>query len=219
MEELPFEDLKMIDRLAPMHVISKGTIIFSPERPPKGLFLLKKGKVRLYRINPEGKELTLAILGDGNFFGEVETFSTGTRHVYALAMEDTMLCVLSKEDFEMFMQERPQLALKMIRVLSERLWEAEEMLEKLAYGSLQKRLLFLLSKLGQNFGKPDGEYLRLHIALSHQDLAAMIGATREAVSATMANLARKGIVKKGLGRKTIWIHPALIEEELRSQGE
>jgi CRP/FNR family transcriptional regulator len=77
--------------------------------------------------------LTLAILGDGNFFGEVETFSTGTRHVYAQALEDTVLCVLSKSDLEFFMKERPQLALKMIRVLSERLREAEEMLEKLAY--------------------------------------------------------------------------------------
>jgi CRP/FNR family transcriptional regulator, anaerobic regulatory protein len=65
-----------------MNITTKGTIISSPGYSPQVLYLLKQGKVRLYKINSEGKELTLGILGQGNIFGEIETFSTGTRNVY-----------------------------------------------------------------------------------------------------------------------------------------
>ncbi|MDR6226848.1 Crp/Fnr family transcriptional regulator [Desmospora profundinema] len=217
MDELPETDLEEIARLAPMNRTPKGTLLLTPDTPPQGLYLLKKGKVRLYKLNREGKEFTLGILGDGNIFGEVEAFATGTRNIYAEALEDTLICLLSKSDFEGLMQERPQLALKMIRVLSERLSEAEEMLESLAYGSVQKRLLYLLSKLGQNFGEPHGDYIRLNISLSHQDLAAMIGATRETVSATIAEMVRKGLIKKSRFRKIISIHPEKVQKAMDMQ--
>ncbi|GGE27913.1 hypothetical protein GCM10011571_32590 [Marinithermofilum abyssi] len=167
MNELPIEDLKEIDRLASMSKTPMGTIISSPDQPHQSLYFLKKGKVRLYKLNREGKEFTLGILGDGNIFGEVESFSTGTGDTYVQAMEDSLICVLNKNDFEEFMKTRPRLALKMIEVLTNRLREAEEMLENLAYGSVKKRLLYLLSKLGQNFGTWEGDYLTLNIRLSH----------------------------------------------------
>ncbi|PTX64717.1 CRP/FNR family transcriptional regulator [Melghirimyces profundicolus] len=206
MEELPLEDLKEIDRMAPMSKTPKGTIISSPEEPQPALYLLKKGKVRLYKLNREGKEFTLGILGDGNIFGEVETFSTGTRDTYVQAMEETLLCVLNKKDLEEFMKERPSLAIKLIGILTERLREAEEMLENLAYGSVQKRLLYLLSKLVHNFGNRKGVYWELDLRLSHQDLAAMIGATRETVSATLSELTRQGVIAKGRNKRDLRIH-------------
>lgn len=212
MEELPEADLQEIARIAPMNRTPKRTILFTPDTPPQGLYLLKKGKVRLYKLNPGGKQFTLAILGDGNIFGEVEAFSTGSSNIYAETLEDTLICLLSRADFESLVQERPQLALKMIRVLSERLNEAEEMLASLAYGSVKKRLLHLLSKLGQNFGEAHGEYIRVNVPLTHQDMAAMIGATRETVSATMAELVRQGVIRKSRFRRRISIHPAKIRE-------
>jgi CRP-like cAMP-binding protein len=217
MNELPIEDLKEIDRLASMFKTPMGTIISSPDHPHQSLYLLKKGKVRLYKLNREGKEFTLGILGDGNIFGEVESFSTGTGDTYVQAMEDSLICVLNKNDFEEFMKTRPRLALKMIEVLTNRLREAEEMLENLAYGSVKKRLLYLLSKLGQNFGTWEGDYLTLNIRLSHQDLATMIGATRETVSATMSELSRQGIITRNRGRRSIRMNPEKVNRALKSE--
>ncbi|SMO78238.1 CRP/FNR family transcriptional regulator, anaerobic regulatory protein [Melghirimyces algeriensis] len=217
MEELPLEDLKEIERMAPMSKIPKGTIISSPGEAPPALYLLKKGKVRLYKLNREGKEFTLGILGDGNIFGEVETFSTGTRDTYVEAMEETLLCVLNKKDFEEFMKERPQLAIKLIGILTERLREAEEMLENLAYGSVQKRLLYLLSKLVHHFGNQKGAYWELDLRLSHQDLAAMIGATRETVSATLSELTRQGVISKERNKRDLRIHRKKMESMMNEK--
>ncbi|MFC4078306.1 Crp/Fnr family transcriptional regulator [Salinithrix halophila] len=214
MEELTMEDLQEIDRRAPMSETSKGTVISSPERPQRSLYLLKKGKVRLYKLNREGKEFTLGILGSGNFFGEVESFSTGTQDTYVETMEDSLLCVLNRKDFEEFMRERPQLAIKMVQVMTQRLREAEEMLETMAYGSVEKRLLHLLSKLAPNFGTKKGEYMEFDLRLSHQDLAAMIGATRETVSATISNLTRQGVIAKSSNKKMIRIHIEKMREAI-----
>lgn len=217
MSELSQDELAELGRMAPMNVTRKGTIISSPNYAPPTLYLLKKGKVRLYKITREGKELTLGILGEGNIFGEIETFSAGTRNVYVEAIEDTMLCLLNKVDFERFMKERPELALKMIQVLTERLREAEEMLENMMFGSMRKRLLYLLWKLSHTFGSEDGEWIRINVGLSHQDLANMMGTFRETVSLHLAQLVKEGIVVKSPFRKTIKIAPEKVREALEAQ--
>lgn len=74
-EALPRPSLEEIERLAPMHTAAKGTLILTPDNRPEVLYLLKRGRVRLYKVGPNGKQFTLGILGDGNIFGEIEAFS------------------------------------------------------------------------------------------------------------------------------------------------
>ncbi|GMA64244.1 Crp/Fnr family transcriptional regulator [Alicyclobacillus fastidiosus] len=109
---------------------------------------------------------------------------------------------------------RPQVALKMVSILTQRIRESEEMLENLAFRDVRYRLIYLLSKLAKTFGQAgDGHtsrYTHLDLNLSHQDLANMIGATRESVSVTLSNLAKEGIVTTG--RKEIAV-------DLRKAGE
>lgn len=216
MDVLPQEALMEVDRVAPMNLVAKGTTIMEPAQRSEVLYLLKEGRVRIYKMNAEGKQFTTALLGPGNIFGEVGNFSTGTHGAYAEAIDDTMLCLLRKPDVERFMQQHPQLAVRMVEVLSAQLRQVHELLEHLAMGDVRSRLLYLLLRLAAEFGADsDGPWTLISADLTHQDLAAMIGATRETVSATLAVLAREDIVRTG--RKELRVNREQARAELESQ--
>lgn len=209
LEELPVEDLRMIDAMAPMMAVEKGTLVISPHMETRRLYFLKQGRVRLYTVNEAGKQLTIGLLGEGSIFGETETFTVGAGFLYVEALENAMVCVIAKEDFEMLLMKRPQLALRLISLLSQRLRESEEMLQNLAFQDVRHRLLYLLAKLVRNFGLKDsravpihsGPHAKIDVNLTHQELADMIGSTRESVSAALSQLAKEGLVT--MGRKEI----------------
>ncbi len=218
-EELPLEDLQMIDAMAPMSTIQKGSLIIRPDTESKNLYLLKQGRVRLFKVNEDGKQLTICLLGKGNVFGETETFSTGSGSAYVEAIDNALVCILGKKDFETLITKRPQVALKMVSILTQRIRESEEMLENLAFRDVRFRLLYLLAKLAKSFGQPSantaGSYTNLDLNLSHQELANMIGATRESVSVTLSQLAKQDVVTTG--RKEIAVDLTKAEEILKER--
>jgi CRP-like cAMP-binding protein len=209
-DTLPMEDLMEIERMAPMSTIKKKTLIQSPETFCEGLFFLKEGKLRLYKFSPEGKQFTLGILGQGNVFGEIDSFSLGTRDIFIETMEETLLCSLTKEEFERFLVDRPQLALKLLKLLSERLKERDALLEQLALGDIRDRVLHLLLKLSDQFGKKEGEYDKIDLPITHQELANMIGSTRESITIVLNELAEEDIIRTG--RMSIHIHRERAQE-------
>jgi CRP-like cAMP-binding protein len=197
LEALPKEDLMKIDEMAPMSTLKKNTLIQTPDTFREGLFFIKEGKLRLFKVNADGKQFTLGILGKGNVFGEIDSFSLGTRDIFIETLEETLLCSLGKEQFEKFLADRPQLALKLLKILSERLKERDEMLEQLALGDVRERVLHLLIKLSGQFGVKDGDYHKIDLPLTHQELANMIGATRESVSVVLREFAKDDIIRTG----------------------
>jgi CRP-like cAMP-binding protein len=211
-DALPMEDLMEIDRMAPMTSLHKDTLIQSPFTFREGLYFIKKGKLRLYKINSDGKQFTLGILGKGNLFGEIDTFSLGTRDVYISTIEKTLLCSMGKEQFEQFLASRPHLVLKLLGVLSERLKEREAMLEQFALSGIRERVLHLLIKMSEQFGVPEGEYYKIDLPLTHQELANMIGATRESVSVILGDLVKEDLIRTG--RRSIHIRKDQVKHNL-----
>lgn len=215
MDELPDEVLEEIGRSAPMVTAARGRVFVDPSEPRQVLYLLKQGKVRLYRISPEGKQFTVALLGDGNIFGETGTFSTGTHDAYAEALEDSIICVLHRDDAQRLLERYPRLALRLLEVVSGRLREAEELMSHMAMGDARSRVLYLLHKLSLSFGaQPEDGWVRITIPLTHQEIANMVGATRETVSVTLSGLERDELVRGG--RREIWVHPGRVSEQLNS---
>ncbi|MEK3884883.1 Crp/Fnr family transcriptional regulator [Paenibacillus sp. PL2-23] len=203
LDALPMEDLMEIDRMAPMTRIGKGELIQTPDTFREGLYFLKTGKLKLYKVNSAGKQFIVSILGTGNVFGEIDSFSLGTRDTFIETMEETILCSLDKEMFEQFLMERPQLAVKMMKELSALLQERDAQLAQMALGDVRKKALHLLVKLGQKFGMEEDGFHRIDMALSHQEIASMIGSTRETVTIALNELARQHLIKTG--RMTIHV--------------
>ncbi len=204
------EDLEIIDQMASMKMLPKKYVIQRPEHFQKALYLLKKGKIRLYKLDPEGKQFTLGILGGGNVFGEIKSFSLGTRDVYIETLEETLLCTINQELIQTFLLERPKLMLKLLEVLSERLIESNRMLEHMALGDTKERLLYLLVKLSEQFGTEKNKKTKIDLKLTHQELAYMIGSTRESVSIMLKELTEQKLVS--INRKSITINNSLIGE-------
>lgn len=208
------EDMEEIVKRAHHAKIRKHTIIQTPDMVRDGLFFVKEGILRLYIVNSEGKQFTIGILGKGSTFGEIDFFSLGTHGVYIETIEDTLLCSIDREQFEKFISTRPHIMKRVMRILSDQLEERTSMLEKMALGTVKEKLLFLLLHLSEEFGVLEDGFYRIDLPLTHQEIGNMIGVTRESVTTTINELAKKDIIRTG--RKTISIHRELAKEQLIS---
>lgn len=210
-DELPMQELKVIDAMSQMRPVKKGKIIVSPDAPIPALFLLKEGQVRLYRMNQHGKQFTVDILTSGNIFGETATLSLTDDDLYAEAMTDTYLCTIGVDEFEQFIEKNPKIALKLINILSERLKDLYALSEKIALTDVKYRILYLLLKLSEKSGERKKDWQTINIKLTHADIAAMVGTTRETTSVIMSNLKKEGYIKKGL---RLSIHADKVQQAL-----
>jgi CRP-like cAMP-binding protein len=197
-DELPMKEIEVLDNMSTMQPVKKGTVIISPIKPIKALFLLKKGQVRLYRVNAQGKQFTTDILVDGNLFGETTSFSITDNEMYVEAMTDTYLCTMAKDEFETFIEKNPQIALKLINILTSRLKDTYDLSERIALGDVKYRVLYLLVRLSERSGKRKNEWQTIEMRLTHNDIATMVGSTRETVSSIISQLRKDGLLKRGL---------------------
>jgi len=199
MHSLSMEDLIEMDRLTQVTTVPKHTFVQTPYTYADELYFIKKGKVRLYRLDEEGKQFTLDILSEGNIFGEIGEISLGTRGLFIETVEESDLCVMDKERFESYLIRHPQLMMNMIKAMSESLSHMSNLAQNLALGKLHDKIIHVLKELSGRFGvqDEDKDYCRLDIILSHQEIAHMIGASREAVSTAMKELAKAGVIRTG----------------------
>jgi CRP-like cAMP-binding protein len=189
-------EMQRVEDMTLMTTVTKGRVIYHQEDTAEGLFLLKKGRVRLTRITPSGKKLELEVLEPGTFFGEMPLLGERMRKAQAEALEDCTLCVMSQADIERLVLDKPQVAVRMLEVVGRRLSDSESRLEELAYRSVPARLAATLLRLGRAHGD-------LIEGISHQELADMIGAYRETTTKILDEFRAAGYVE--LGRRRIQI--------------
>lgn len=212
--DLDTETLAQLDGISPMTTVSRGTVLVRPEQPAAALYLLKRGRVRLYRLDAQGRPLTLALLGDGNVFGASDSISLGCEDMYAETMEESLLCAMRRPDVERLLRQHPEVGMRLIALLSDRVRELEILVASLAHEDVRRRLVRTLIHLAEQFGEQDGAMTRISVSLSHEDLASMVGSTRETVTATLARLGQEGIV--WTGRRVLAIDAARARRALEA---
>ncbi|OIB02131.1 hypothetical protein AK95_04260 [Paenibacillus sp. LC231] len=214
-ESLPAEIIREIEQLVTRsntYKLSKNSILQTPDNERNGLFFVIAGKLRVYKTNSAGKQHTVCILSEGGMFGEVETFSLGTRGTYVETMEDSIVFSIPTEQFEPLLSKYSELSLRFLSELSKRLRDTDELVEKLVFRDLRGKVLYFLNRLSKKFGIEENGYQKIDIPLTHQELANMIGATREAVSLTLQELSNEGILVTS--RRTVMIHIEKAMKEL-----
>src|SRR5215472_1743521 len=137
--DLSHAEIEQIDRQTRMTTVRRGQVIYRQEDTAEGLFLLKRGRVRLSRLSPSGKKLEVAVLEPGTFFGEMPLLGVKMRSASAEAVDDSLLCVMSEADVERLVLTKPRVGLRMIEVLGHRLAAAEAKVEEFAYRSAASR--------------------------------------------------------------------------------
>ncbi|MNO77064.1 Global nitrogen regulator [compost metagenome] len=205
LQALALEDLIEMEELTRITVVPKNTYIQTPTTFCEGLFFVKKGKVRLYRLNEEGKQFTSDILSEGNVFGEMDVISFGTREHYIEAMEECHICTIDPARFEEFISHRPRFLMSLMQVLSNRIQSMSQLAQNLAIGKLHDKILCVLLKLSDQLGvKNEDNYYKINVQLSHQEIANLIGASREAVTVALQELVKAEMIQTGF--RTIHIH-------------
>ncbi|MGI8916025.1 MAG: Crp/Fnr family transcriptional regulator, partial [Chloroflexota bacterium] len=145
--DLAADEVAALEGSTHMVTMPKGRVLYHQGDTAQGLFLLKRGKVRLAQYSGSGKKLELAMLAPGTFFGEMPMLGARMRHASAEAVEDCLVCVMSEADIERLVLTKPQVALRMLEVLGRRLAEVEDRLQDLAYRSVPARVASVLLRL------------------------------------------------------------------------
>ncbi len=164
----------------------RGRVFYTPDEPGEVVFILKRGRVDLYRIAPDGRKLVVATLGPHTIFGEMGLLGQGMYGCYAEATEDSLICVLSRADLQSLIRRNPEVGLRLLAELGERLRQREEELESLAFRGLPARLATLLLREADVYGTLDG--------YTHQELAERLGTYRETVSQLLGRFRHEGLV-------------------------
>lgn len=190
----------------------EGQIVFAQGDPGTSLYVVEEGSVRISRTSPEGKEFVLAVLGPGEFFGELALLDGEPRSADAVAQEGCQLLLLPREDFIHFIESRPRVALSLLAVVSRRLRHADQLVEDALFLDVPARLAKLLLELAETQGRPVEAGPVIASRLTQSELAARVGATRESVNKWLGFYERQGLIRSDRGLITI-VRP----EELRKR--
>jgi len=203
-QDLTTREMEDLNRITTMSTVSKGRVFYRPEEPGEVLFILKEGQVQLYRISPEGKKLVITTLGPHTLFGEMALLGTKMHNTFAEAVDDCLICVMSRTDLERLILSKPQVALRVLEITGKRLREAEERLENMAFKGIPARLASLLLRLSA-----ERDTLEI-VGLTHQDLAESVGTYRETATQVLNDLKSQGLIEIGRKRISILDHDRLV---------
>jgi CRP/FNR family cyclic AMP-dependent transcriptional regulator len=197
------QELATIDRHTVAKTFPAHTIVLREREKSDSLYIILYGKVKVYVSDDEGDDVILTILGRGDFFGEMALLDEVPRSASVMAMEPTRVSIMTKAAFKSCLAEHPDIAYNLIRALTQRVRALTENVRNLAlldvYGRVARTLLHLAT--------PAGDKLVVEQKLTHQEIANMVGASREMVSRILKELANKGYIK--VERKRITINEKL----------
>ena len=175
--------------------IAKGSILFKEGDDGEHLYVIIDGKLKLGTSSGDGRENLLSILGPGEMFGELSLFDPGPRTSTATAVTDAKLLSLSHEKVIPWLKQNPEVSLQLLTRLSQRLRRTNEAVGDLVFSDVPGRVAKALIDLGDRFGKTSPEGLLVNHDLTQEELAQLVGASRETVNKALADFAGRGWLK------------------------
>ena len=204
-------EMDTIARAAPMRTYAAGEVLYSPHNPVETLFILKRGRVRIFRVSTDGRALTTALLAPGTIFGEMVLLGQRMYDNFAEAVEESVVCVMDRADVNRFLLSDARIAARITEILGARLVEMEQRLSDTVFKSVSQRIATTLTRLAspRRLGLPAGH---TQVCLTHEQIAALVGTSRETATKILGDLADRGLVRLGRGRITLLDQDRLADE-------
>ena len=190
----------------------RGETIYLPADAADGVLLLTSGRVKICHLTPEGKQSILVFIEPGEIFGELAVFEGGFREEYAEAVEATNIVLISREQMLWAMGRYANVTLGVTKLIGLRRRRIERRLKNLLFRSNRERLIFLILELVEQYGERTESGIELRIKLSHQDLANIIGSTRETVTVVLGQLQNEELIKIARRKLTVTDLSKLAEQ-------
>jgi CRP-like cAMP-binding protein len=187
--QLNDDELGRISEPARERSYPKNSVILFEDDPGDALYIVSTGQVKVVLIGEDGREVILSVLGEGTFFGEMALLDDEPRSAHVIAMEDSVVLALRREDFRARLRASPEVAIALLRELSRRLRRADDQIGSLVLLDVNGRVAELLVRLAT---EEKGD--RITRKLTHATIAQMIGSSRETVSRTMRELQDRGLI-------------------------
>lgn len=197
-EVLSQEQIDEIASNAQVINVEAGNILFTPDDLVEVIYILHQGRIKIYKLNEAGRQLTLSYLVPGNIIGEVDIFSMRPRGVFAEVIEDALLCVIDKTYIREIMLKYPDLTERILQLICTKVKDLEDDIYSQALCNTRDKLIKKLIQLANIMDKHEKEEITLK--LTHQELSEMIGSTRETVSLTLKALDNSGYISTGHGK-------------------
>lgn len=193
--DLSPSEMHEMERITRMEEIKKRQPLYLPGDPSENVYLLKRGRVKIANTAPSGKEVTFDILEPGEIFGELEVLEDIPRSTSAEALDDALICIIPRKDFDQYLSMHPNVTVKLTKLIGLRLKKIQSRIEDLVFRDVPARLAHLLSELSKTEGVAEKEGVRLKVKLTHQEMANLIGCSRETVSTTMGLFRDQGLIQ------------------------
>jgi CRP-like cAMP-binding protein len=192
---------------APMRQFSAGSLIYSPHQPTETLFILKGGRVRIFRVSPDGRALTTAIISPGTIFGEMVVVGQQMHDSFAEALDDVAVCAMSRRDVQTLLLGDARIAARISETLGRRLAQVEQRLSDAIFKSVPERIAGTLLVMAST--RPLGRTVQ--VQLTHEQLAALAGTSRETTTKVLGEFAQQGLITLGRGRVVV-LDPAGLRQ-------
>ena len=179
------------EALVEKHIL-KGQTLFHEGEPGDRLYVILDGKVKLGHTSPDGRESLMAILGPGEMFGELSLFDPGKRAATATALTDASVLELSNEQLMPWLAGRPEVAAALLQALARRLRRTNEAMADLVFSDVPGRVAKALMDLGEKFGTVTPEGLLVTHDMTQEEIAQLVGASRETVNKALADFTQRG---------------------------
>jgi CRP-like cAMP-binding protein len=211
-EHLTPEQAERLDHHALTRMFPKGALVYSPSEPGQTVMVLASGRVKIKDLTPDGKETILAFIEEGELFGELALVDGEPRQEFAEAVVASEILLIPREDLLWLMNLRPDLALSITKLIGLRRRRIENRLRNVLFLSSRDRLVRLLGELVEFHGSRVGNRCDIRLPLSHQDVASLIGVTRETVTTVLGQLQAEGLIQHQRLRITVLDCDRLLTE-------
>lgn len=192
---------------------TRGATIFREGDETDGIYLITEGLIKVYKMSTDGREKTLAILTPGDILGEMALFDYSLRSATAEALQVSSVIIIPRQDFEQLLEEMPVLAIRLIRVLAERLRQADEEIKNLLFLNARSRIILHLVQLAEQHIQGQKNGTPIPFRLTHAEMANLVGVSRETVTRAISELQDEGLIR--IEKRTLWINDmGRLKEEL-----
>ena len=175
--------------------VLKGDVLFAEGEPGDRMYVILEGKVKIGQTSGDGRESLLAVLGPGEMFGELSLFDPGARTSTATALTDAMVLGLGHQQLRPWLACRPEVAEALLQALARRLRRTNEAMADLVFSDVPGRVAKALMDLGEKFGTVTPDGLMVTHDMTQEELAQLVGASRETVNKALADFAQRGWIR------------------------
>jgi CRP-like cAMP-binding protein len=201
---LDHEEMKQVVSLIVQKTYAKNELIFCEGDVNQHLIIVNRGRIKIFGNSADGKEHILYILSTGDFYGSRDLIHETESECSAEAMEDTLVCMIAKQDFRKLLVKFPGISIKIMEILCSRLEKMESLVRKISPKDVDSRIGMMLLELSQKYGRPQCDGTLVELPMSREEMAYYIGVARETVSRKLSLLRDEGVIEI-IGNKKILI--------------